>query len=249
MQRIIIIDDEPSARSMIAKLVKVYLPDAEIVAEAHSVDDGYNKIIKFDPDLVFLDIKMPDGTGFSLLEKLKVINFKVIFITAFEEFAVKAFKFSAIDYLLKPFNEKEFAETCYRIKNSDEHIPLNDRLKSFSSLYYANDMDSRKIPVHTADKVLFIKIVDIVWLESEKNYTGIHTIANKKYLIPKTLGEFEEIFEPFGFFRIHNSYLVNLRFIDYFDKAGGNVLTMTDGSIIPVATRRKTSLIKLLNKF
>ena len=249
MIRVIIIDDEFHARTMIAGMLKIYMADAKIVAEADSVETGYMQIVKHNPDLVFLDIKMGEGTGFNLLEKLRTINFRIIFVTAFDEYAIKAFKFNTIDYILKPINEKEFAETCYKFKNLSGTTSQSDKLKAFNSLYFNDDSENRKISVNTSDKVLFIKIKDIQWLESERNYTTIYTTSQTKYFVPKTLGEFEGMFERFGFFRIHNSFLINLRYISHFDKINGVNLIMQDGSIIPVASRRKATLIKLLNKF
>lgn len=249
MIRVIIIDDEFHARKMIADMVKLYMTDAAIVAEADGVENGYEQIIRHNPDLVFLDIKMGNTTGFNLLEKFRTINFKVIFVTAFDEYAIKAFKFSAIDYILKPINEKEFAETCYKFKNLTDNNSQKDKLKAFNSLYYYNDSEDRVIPINTPDKLLFIKIKDIQWLESERNYTILYTTSKAKHFVSKTLGEFEDMFERFGFFRIHHSYLINLRYISYFDKINGVNLVMLDGSVIPVASRRKASLVKLLNNF
>jgi len=247
MIRVMVIDDEFHARKMIADMVKLYMPDSLIVAEADSVDNGYEQIVKNNPDLVFLDIKLGNNTGFNLLEKFRQINFKVIFVTAFDEYAIKAFKFNAMDYILKPINEKEFAETCYKYKSSEDSNLISEKLRSFHSLYNNNDSENRMIPVNTADKLLFIKIKDIQWLESERNYTVLYTISKTKHIVSKSLGEFEEMFERFGFFRIHHSYLINLRYISYFDKANGINLVMSDGSVIPVASRRKASLIRLLN--
>ena len=244
--KIIIIDDEVRARKSIADLLKLSSLDIDIVAEADGVKTGIEAIKKHKPELILLDIDMPDGTGFDLLKSMDYINFKIIFITAYEEFAVKAFEFSAIDYILKPADPKKLLEAISKAQQIVEQENINLRLNAlFANLDNVNP-DSKKLVLKTAEKIYLISTSDIVRCEADMGYTQFFLADGKNILISRTIKDFDILLDGLGFFRIHQSHLINLRYIDYYDKTEGGSVKMKDQSMLPLARRKKESFLKLI---
>ena len=244
--RTVIIDDETKARETINDMLNIYCSELEVIGQAHDVLSGIQLIKKLKPDLVFLDIKMPDGTGFDLLNRIEKKDFSLIFLTAFDEYAVKAFKFSAIDYLLKPLDPDELIAAINRVKlyreNDNENISvLIDNLKSIKK-------DSKKLVLKTAESIFLVNISDILRCESTGNYTKFFLTEQKPVLVSRTLKEYDDILTEYSFFRVHQSHLVNLDHILRLDKADGGTLIMSDNKSVPVSTRKKESLVKALSK-
>ena len=242
----LIIDDESKARETIREMLSLYCPELEVVGEAHDVLSGIQLIKSQNPELVFLDIKMPDGTGFDLLNRISKKDFSLIFITAFDEYAVKAFKFSAIDYLLKPIDPDELITAVDRVKTYRESDKINmsallDNLKGIKN-------DSKKLVLKTAESIFLINIADIIRCESSGNYTKFYLTNQKPVLVSRTLKEYDDILTEYHFFRVHQSHLVNLNHIVRLDKADGGVLIMNDNQNVPIATRRKEALVKALSE-
>lgn len=238
----VIIDDEESGRKAVKNYIVKYTPDLKIIAEADNVKNGLYSILSNKPDIVFLDINMPDGTGFDLLEKLPYINFKIIFITAYEQYAVKAFKYSAIDYLLKPLNPDDFIAAIKKLKSENKLEEIEQKVE----LLLKNKIKLEKIALPTSSGLKLIYLSDIIRCESDNNYTFFHLKNKTKLLVSKTLKEYDKLLTDEGFYRCHKSHLVNVNYIkEYLNGEGGSVI-LEDGSHVDVSRRKKEGLIKLL---
>lgn len=246
MLRAILIDDIQNIRQKNMAVITQYCPDVAIIAEADSVASGVAAIKKYLPDLVFLDVEMEDGTGFDLLQKLKPIDFKVIFITAYQEFAIKAFRFSAIDFLLKPIDPPDLIEAVRKAREtlSKEMLELQ-----FSTLFsnIERPKNLQKIILKTAEKVYSINVQDIIRCESEKNYTTFYMLNGQKLLVSATLKEYETLLLPMGFFRTHQSHLINMLYFDHYVKADSGSIVMKDKTVIPLSVRKKEEFLSALN--
>jgi two-component system, LytTR family, response regulator len=242
MIRAIIVDDEESCRETLLSALKKYCPQVHVLGQAKSVKTGLALILEMKPDLVFLDVQMPDGTGFDLLGKIKEINFKTIFATAFDTFAVKAFKFSAIDYLLKPVDPEELVSAVSKLDSGNRLDELNLKLEAL----LGNKNNFEKIALPAMDGIRLIRLNDIIRCESDSNYTYFFTTAKEKIVVTRTLKEYEEMLTPMKFFRVHQSHLVNLAHVVKYIKGEGGSVIMDDGSEVEVARRRKEEFLSLL---
>jgi len=244
MIRTIIIDDEENNRQMIGDLLENYCPKVQKIAEADGVESGVKAIQQHHPDLILLDIKMDDGDGFDLLEKVGNIDFKVIFITAYEEYAIKAFKFSAIDYLLKPVDPDDLVEA---IEKAETQI-LKDLKYQLSTLTENLHSDKRKtLVLRTSDKIHYLNTQNIIRCESDRNYTLFYLNNGQKIVVSNPVKDYEEMLDDHGFFRIHKSHLVNLSFVESYIKGDGGYLLLKDKSKLPVAMRKKEILLERLS--
>lgn len=247
MLRAIVIDDIEKIRKENIAIIKSSCPTISIIGQADSVDSGIKLIKQLDPDLVFLDVEMPDGTGFDLLQKLKPIQFKVIFITGYEDFAIRAFRFSAIDYLLKPLDRKELMEAVKKAEESLGKEIFDLKLNNlFANLERPKNL--QKLILKTSDKIYSVNIQDIVNCESDKNYTTFHFVNAPKLVVSVNLKEYETILSPHNFFRTHKSHLINMAYFDHFIKSeGGNTIVMKNKSPIPLSVRKKEEFMVLLD--
>ena len=246
MLKAVIIDDEEFLRAMIRNILTDNFPEVDIVAEADSVSDGVAAIETSKPDLVFLDIEIKEGVGFDILEKIKYKDFKLIFITAFNDFAIKAFKFSAVDYILKPINEEEFLTAVRRAVSELEKPLLKEQIENFFNNY--QHLQNKKLVLRTIEDIHIVNINDIVRCESDNSYTTFHIRDGETIIISKSIKEYSEILSEFGFIRPHQSHLINMNFIKRLDKSDGGFLIMKDGKEIPVSTRRKQNLLQILDR-
>ncbi len=241
MIRAIIIDDIPEARTVLKSDLENYCPSIEVVGEAEGVVTGAKCINELKPDLVFLDIQMKDGSGFDLLEILPIKNFKLIFTTASDEYALKAFKFSAVDYLLKPIDPDELMEAVNRVEHQEK---ASERI----SLLKENLNHPKRIALNTLDKIHIVQVAEIVRCESSVNYTMFYFTDDTKLLVTKTLKEFDQLLSDHDFIRVHQSHLINVKFIKGFTKSDGYIF-LKDGTKIPVSTRKKQVLMEMIQKF
>ncbi len=244
MIRTIVIDDEVHIREMIQQILVEQCHEINIIASAGTVQEGRNAIQQMNPDLVLLDIKMPDGTGFDLLQKIPSIDFKIIFITAFEEHAIRAFQFSAVDYLLKPVDKDDLVKSVKKAVHTIQ-AEISLRLNTLLNNLNQTDTENKKIILKTSDNIHLIQINEIVHLESDHNYTVFHILDGKQIVVSRTLKEYEDMLLGYNFFRVHKSHLINLTFIDRFEKAEGGTVVMNNGSRIPVASRKREQLLQL----
>lgn len=245
MIRTLVVDDEARARETIIDMINLFSNGVEVIGEASSVKTAYEMISHHEPDLVILDIKMPDGTGFDLLKRFEKINFYVIFITAFEEYAIKAFKFSALDYLLKPVDPEELTSAIEKLKMTIEKDSISTRINAmFQFMNKGNDKE-KKLVLKTTSNVHVVDLNDVIRCQSDKNYTHFFTNENEEIIVSKTLKEYEELLSEFNFFRVHQSHLINLNYIKRFEKAEGGQLILKDNSKVPVSFRKKEELMRI----
>lgn len=237
----VIIDDEKNGRENLTNSLLKYCPEIEIIAEVDSVMSGIEAIQKFTPELIFLDIEMPDGKGFKVLEFFPDATFDVIFVTAYDHYAIDAIRFSALDYILKPINVLELRAAINRLEQ--RKIRNNQLIRQF--IQNADSaLAEKKLALATSDKIEFRKIGQIVRCQSEGNYTHFYFADGSSLLVSRTLNEFEEILERYGFFRTHKTHLVNSMFINAFHKSDGGYLKMTDGTSVPISRRRKEEILE-----
>jgi len=246
MIKAVIVDDEPFHREIIQMLLEDYFPDVCTVAQAEGVDDAVAILELHQPELVFLDIEIKGGTGFHVLQKLKKRDFKLIFITAFNEFAIQAIKFSAIDYILKPINEFEFKAGVERAIQEIQKQQVIAPIEYLVSNY--QDKTDKKLVLRTSQELHVVNVTDVVRCEADNAYTTFYLESGEKIVVSKGLSEYAELLGRFGFIRPHQSHLVNINFVRKIDKANGGLLVLKDKSTIPISTRQKQQLIEALNK-
>ncbi len=243
MLKAIIIDDEPDCVKLLSLQLKMYCPQVQVVGECTDSNEGLAQIMALQPDVVFLDIEMPFMNGFQLLEKITTINFSLIFVTAYDKFAVKAFRFSALDYLLKPIDGKDLKAAVE--KAEQRHWPQTQQLTLLKQqLHGEGKILPDKIALPYQNGVTFAEIKNVIYCESDNNYTRIFTIDDKQYMVAKTLGDIQEVLEERNFLRIHRQYLINLDHIKKYVRGEGNYVIMSNNQSIPVARNQKERLIE-----
>ncbi len=239
------IDDEALCNKALEVEIRKYCPDIHFLGSYTDPNLGMEAIREVKPDIVFLDIEMPWVNGFELIDKLHPISFEVIFVTAYNEYALKAFRSKALDYLLKPIEPPDLVEAVNRAMNKIKQSQRNEELETLINRYAASHLPDI-ISLPTSDGLEFIHKKDIVYCEAEGNYTYIHTQDEKKRLIPKTLKEIETMIHDPGFIRIHQSYLANVAFLKSYSRLDGGHIELRNGKQLPVSRSRKE---ELLNKF
>ena len=245
---VVIVDDEIAVRKSISGLLGESFPDLNVVATAGSVAEALKVISQHQPRLVFLDVELPDGTGFDLLGKLPEIDFRVIFVTGHHEYALAAIKVSALDYILKPFDPDEMAmavEKARRSINRDEEKlkidTLSENIKGRKVL--------KRIILPTAENLNVISVKDIIRAEADSNYTTFWLEGGKHIMVSRTIKEFDELLTGTGMIRVHQSHLINLAAIDKFVKRDGGYLLMKDGSSIPVSQNLKKKVLDAISNY
>ncbi|RLD39940.1 MAG: DNA-binding response regulator [Bacteroidetes bacterium] len=246
MIRGIIVEDERHSRETLRGMLDRYCKNVEIVAETDSYRGGLKEIREHHPDVVFLDIQMPDGSGFRMLEELDEIDFEIIFTTAFDQFAIKAIKYSALDYLLKPIDPEELVRALKKVETKLSNQKVNQNIQVLLDNIKARDADPHKIILSTSEKIHIIETDQIIRCESDNYYTNFFLSDGKKILISKTLKENEQLLSDHNFIRPHKSHLVNVKFIKGFLKYDGGYIEMTDGSRIPVSRRKREKIIEVI---
>ena len=244
--RAVIIDDETSLRESTSTLLSIYCPDIEIIGQAANVRDGIQLIQSVNPDLAFLDVEMPDGTGFDIVHAFRDRNFGVIFITGHDEYAVKAFRLSAIDYILKPIDPDELEKAVEKAKSSYISGEAGLHIKALES--NIGEKRLQRIILKDSEKVYLVGVDEIIRCESDDNYTKFYLTEERKIMVSTTLKEYENLLAGQDFFRCHQSHLINLNFFDHFDKREGGSVHMKDGSMLPVSVRKRDQLMKALEE-
>jgi two-component system, LytTR family, response regulator len=241
MVNAIIIDDEERGINALQQLILKYCSGLNVAAVAMNIHDGADLINEHKPDVVFLDIEMPGGNGFQLLEKFDKINFEIIFVTAYNDYAIKALRFSALDYLLKPVKIEELQNAVERLKNK-QSFNQNKIQHLKSSLADGNPFN--KIVLSTTGGYCFVKIADIIYCEADENYTHFYLKDNIKHTASKPLKEYEELFERHNFYRTHKSYLVNLNQIEFVNK--DSWVIMSNRKEVPISFRKRAEFFQLI---
>lgn len=247
----IIVDDEQHCIDALKTMLQKKCPEVTVLAGVNSVQDAKQVIDELHPDLVFLDVEMPHQNGFELLKLYDKVNFDVIFTTAYEQYALKAIKFNALDYLLKPFSVQDLQEALRkfherRINKTDNGMaPLEVFLQNMKTIQQTN----KKIALPTINGLVFMPVQNIVRCESTGNYTKIFFTDRKQLLVSKPLKEFEELLTDVDFFRVHNSHLINLQQMESYIQGEGGFALMSDGTQVEVSRRRKAEFLKKAMQF
>ncbi|MGD0342137.1 MAG: LytTR family DNA-binding domain-containing protein [Bacteroidales bacterium] len=235
----IIIDDEQNAVDFMISVIDEYCSDLEVVGQAGTVNEGVAVITSRKPDLVLLDVEMPDGTGFDLLEFFPDKDFDVVFITAFNHYAIRAIKFSAVDYILKPVNINEFIESMKKVvqRRSDSNLHSNDNYRIL--LENLKTPAPSRLAIPTADGMEYLNPKEIIRIEADGSYSWFHLTGERKILVSRNLKEFQDLLGDRSFFRSHNSCLINLKYVKKYVKKDGGYIEMQDGSQMPISRNRK----------
>lgn len=246
MIRCVIVEDEEMARKVLKSLLSQYCKDVMVCAEADDVESGKEVIEAFRPDLVFLDVEMPGGSGFKLLSSIEHVDFEVVFITAYEQFAIKAIRHAALDYLLKPVDPKELVAAVDKVNEVKYKKSLKKQYDNLLKNIDPEQLVVRKISLSTSDKIHLIEVDNIIRCESDNYYTIIYFRDGSNLMVSKTLKEMEQKLEEFDFVRTHKSHLVNIKCIMNFIKDEMMVL-LTDGAKVPVSKRKKEKILEVIN--
>jgi len=242
----VIVDDEAAVRNTIANLLKENFPEITVCAAAGSVGEGYAAVTEHQPDILFLDVELPDGLGFHLLKKLSPVRFRTIFITGHQEYALDAIKFSALDYILKPVDEDELKAAITRAREM-----INHEEEQLKILALIDNMQEKKvlkrIILKTAEALQLISVSDIIRAEADSNYTRFHLSGGKHIIVSRTLKEYEAMLAETGLIRVHQSHIVNLNFIDKFLKHGGGYIQLKDGTTVPVSPVMKQKVLQAIS--
>ena len=240
MIRAVTIDDEPESRKAITNILTDYCKDVTILGEADNVASGIKLIKETNPDVVFLDIQMPDGNGFDILESFDTINFHVIFVTAFNQYAIKAIEFSAIDYLLKPLDPVKLLKAVEKLKNLSPKInQSSERVE----MLLKNKNNVSKIALPTLNGYRFVKVKDIIRCEANNNYTSFYLQTTEKIVVTRTLKDFESMLKDDSFIRVHQSHLINIDYVEQYIKGDGGTAIMSDGSEVEISRRKKDQFL------
>jgi two-component system LytT family response regulator len=246
--KLLITDNEPNLRTAIKVLLQAFCPEITDIEEADGVQSGLHKIKTFQPDIVLLDVEMDDGSGFDLMRQVSHPGFQLIFVTAHNQYAIGAFQFSAIDYLLKPVDpdalQKSIQKAIRNIQSKDLRLQIEFLLQQISE---KKDQDKR-IVLKDIENIYFVKVTDILYCMAEGTYTKFYLQNRPPVMVSKNLKEYENMLEPLGFIRTHHSYLVNSSRIIRFDKADGGMLILEDDLKVPLAQRKKEWVLHLLER-
>lgn len=241
----IIVDDEPAVRNTISALLKESFRDIFVCAQAGSIQEGFDAVTEHQPDLLFLDVELPDGLGFDLLKRLLPVRFRTIFITGHQEYALDAIKVSALDYILKPIDIDELASAITKAREVINHNEEQLKLQALNE-NLAGKKVLKRIILRTSDALQLISVSDIIRAEADSNYTHFHLSGGKHIIVSRTIKEYEAMLAGSGLIRVHQSHLVNLNYIDKFIKHGGGYLQLRDGSSVPVSPNLKQIVLQAI---
>lgn len=244
MLRAVLIDDDQSNLSSLSQKLSKNCPQIQIIGRCDNAEEGIKTIESGKPDLVFLDIEMPVMNGFVLLQQLKCRNFELIFVTAYDHYAIKAIKYSALDYLVKPVEIDDLKAAV--TKAEANRNSRNSQLQMELLLEQLNKKQPKRITIPTSDGLQFIDIEDIVYLEASNNYTYIHLSTNQKLLVSRTLKDFEDILPSDLFLRIHHSTIINKRYVEKYIRGEGGQVVMRHGNVLDVSKRKKAEFLQAI---
>ncbi len=244
--RILIVEDEKKSREGLKNLIQEFCPNTELVGLAANVEEGLALIQQTNPDLLLLDIEMQTATGFDLLEKVPEIRFDVIFTTAYEQYAIKAIKFSAMDYLLKPIDVKELVQAIERVQKKRNGEATQEQVKHLLENLRSEPNKVNKITLSTSEGMVFLPVLDIIRCEAQGAYTQFNLKSGKKILVSKNLKEYEMLLHDHAFLRVHNSHLINLAEVARYVKSDGGYAVMNDGTSVPISNTRKEEFLELM---
>lgn len=238
----LIVDDEINNRENLARLLAKHCPNIEVLGQAASVREAIALCNELKPEVVFLDIEMPGGNGFTLIEKLSPVPFKVIFVTAFDAYALDAIKCSALDYVLKPIDKEELIKAVDKLQPAQN--PQTNQLDNLGAFLQGGQ---KKLALSLADEIRLVKLKDIIRIEADNNYCHFVLEGNDSVMVSKHLGHYYDLLKSMGFTRVHQSHLINRQYIESYVKRDGGHLTLTNGDIVPVSRTQREHVIKLFS--
>lgn len=248
MIRAVIVEDEKNSQDLLKELVEQYCESISVVAIAGNVTQALKALKTHQPDLIFLDIELPDGDGFQVLENSENLNFDVIFTTAYNQYAMRAFKFSATDYLLKPVDIEELQEATKRVvEKQKDKKDSSDKITALLQNIRNLNTPFKKIVLPTSNGFTVVDPSEIIRCESDRNYTFIFLTDGRKILVSRTIKEYDEMLRDYNFFRIHQSHLINLSFLKNYTRGRGGYVELKDGTILDVSARKKSEFLKRMS--
>lgn len=245
--KVLVVDDEKRTLEGIVNVIQMYCPEVTQVSTANGVQTAVAKLNEVRPDLVLLDIQLKDGTGFDIVKFIQPLGIPVIFITAYEEFAIKAFNVAALHYMLKPIDPYELSAVMKRAFVQVQKNMIDQRLSMLLDQNAQRSQEVSRIVLKTSDAIHVVDVENIVYCEADKNYTTFFLKDGRKILVSKNMGEYETLLPSADFLRIHQSFLLNMKYISRFDKADGGKVVTTTGAQLPVSTRKRDVLMTYLN--
>lgn len=249
MIKCILVDDERNALEMMEWLIKTYCPNVQILAMCNSAEQGIDAINKYKPDVVFLDIEMPKMNGFDMLEQFDKLFFEVVFCTAYDQFAIKAFRYSALNYLLKPVDPDDLKATIGRIEER-KTLPTREQFDLLlQNIQLSGRSTPQRIALTTNDGLIFVPTNDILYCEAESNYTSVVLSGGKKILVSKVLKDIDEALSGPDFYRVHSSFLININRIKKFVRGDGGYIIMDNDANINISRSRRQEFMELFSKF
>ncbi len=249
MLKLIIVDDEEDLREALNRLLDLYHPGIQLCASCDSLPAAILAIREHQPDIVLLDIEVGNKNGFDIFQHFPQPNFRVIFITAHQQYALQAFRFSALDYLLKPVDPDLLAEALIKAADAIDQERMSVKLSAFMENMSGASKDSKKIVLKTADTIHLVNLSDIMYCEADQSYTHFYLADKSRIVVSTALGNYEELFCEYGFFRIHQSFLLNLHYFKRYEKSDGGKAILSDNRALPVATRKKDQFLQRLASF
>ena len=246
MPTALLVDDEPNSRNALKKLLQRFCPKVNIVAEASNIHEAVETIMLKRPEIVFLDIEMPGENGFALFKHFPAPDFNVIFATAYDQYAVKAFQHSAVDYLLKPINFEDLIRAVAKVKEQQKMVLYQQRIELMLKNVEQRSFDKLALP--TPQGFDFVEVNQIIRCQGDDNYTNIFLTNGSMICATMTMKAIEEMLPSDTFFRTHRSDIINLKFIRHFNKKDGGQVVLDDGTMLPIARRRKEEFLNLLNQ-
>ena len=247
MIKAIVVDDESNARESLINMIKLFCKNVEVCGEGKNIDEAQELINAHHPDVVFLDIEMPHGNGFQLLERFDSIPFQIIFTTAYDQYAIKAIKFSALDYLLKPIDHEELQLAVEKVNENRGEEQSSHKFETLKQ-NLNQETHLERIVVPDSDGLVVLELSDIVRCESDSNYTFIHLTTKKKIIVAKTLRDFEEMLSTENFTRVHRSHLINMKHVKKYIRGEGGSVIMSDGSEVEISRRKKPEFMEALER-
>ena len=244
--RAIIVDDERRARNSLQLLLDKYCPEVEVVAEASNIMEAVKWINHHSPDVVFLDIHLPQQDGFKLFDYFSAPNFEVIFTTAYSQYSLLALRMAAVDYLLKPINKEELKNAVQRAESRRDQRKLVSNISTLKSVFSSG---FRKLALPNANGYTYVNLEEIVLCEANRNYTNVYLADGRKILISKNLKTYEDILENFHFLRISRSHIVNLSFVESYSRTSGGEITLSNKMVLAVSANAKKNLVDKLNSW
>ena len=246
MLRAILVDDEANSLSALQQKIIEHCPQVDIIGTYTKPAECIDSINKLKPDLVFLDIEMPGINGFKLLQEVTYKNFEPVFVTAYDHYAIKAIRFSALDYLVKPVDIDELKWSVERAGQKKSNNSTNERLDLLLDHISNPKKDFKRIVIPSQDSLRFIRIDEIIYLEANMNYTHIHMSGNEKHVVSRTIKEYEDLLPESTFIRIHNSFIINKDYLEKYERGEGGQVIMSNGVRLDVSKRKKADFLKAI---